>query len=162
MQQSVFDSSGAALSGRFRFISLMEFLVLGIIIWSASVVMQRLYTAEESATLHFLSFYTKAYLPYIWFVWAIYRFIADKKRSYWLSNKEVSYRYGWFTPVIVTLPVKRLQHVEIKQGILDRLLGLYRISVLSAGRGFTIPGLTKVDAESLRETLLESVVTEDE
>lgn len=161
MQESVFDFKGAALNGRYRLISLMEFLMLGIILFAVSIFLQVKYSIEDSATLYFASYYMKSYLPVMWCVLALYRFFADKKRAYWLSPKDVSYRVGWLTPTVVTLPVKRLQHVEIKQGALDRLFKLYRVTVLSAGRGFTIPGLNQDEAESLREALLEFVVSED-
>lgn len=157
MQVSVFDVNESTLHRRFRLLSLMEFMILGIIIYLASLFFQYKFTAEDSAILFSVTLYLKSYLPAVWLLWACYRFFADKKRCYWLSDREISYRCGWFTPSVVTLPVKRLQHVEIKQGALERAFKLYSVTVLSAGRGFTIPGMSKGAAESLREALLDNV-----
>jgi membrane protein YdbS with pleckstrin-like domain len=158
---TVFETCGKSLDGKFRVISLMEFLILGIIIVLLGFFGQGFYKPDDSATLYAITYQLKYNLPYLWVALMAYRFMADKKRCYWFDDQEVSYRVGWLTPSIVTLPSKRLQHVEIKQGALDRLFNLYRVTVLSSGRGFTIPGMSKHDAEAMRSHLLANVVRED-
>lgn len=159
--EQVFEKNGNKLDGKYRFISMLEFLMSGIIIFLLGLWGQSVYEPEGSATLYAISYQLKYHLPYLWLVLTIYRFFADKKRCYWTDEQEVSYRVGWLTPSIVTLPSKRIQHVEIKQGLFDRMFGLYRVSVLSSGRGFTIPGMVKDDAQAMRAQLLANVVRED-
>ncbi len=55
-----------------------------------------------------------------------------------------------------SIPVSRIQHVETRQGPLERMLGLSRVLVFTAS-GFSaegsIPGLDTPRAEALRDTL---------
>lgn len=160
--QSVFEKRGNALNGKFRYISMLEFLILGILIFLLGFWGQRVLQPSDSAILNAISYQVAHHFPYLWFAVIVYRWMSDGRRCYWVDGKEVSYRVGWLTPSVVTLPSKRIQHVEIKQGFFDRLFNLYRVCVLSAGRGFTIPGLDKVAAETLRSQLLDNVVHEDD
>ncbi|KND51015.1 MAG: hypothetical protein AB202_01230 [Parcubacteria bacterium C7867-007] len=67
----------------------------------------------------------------------------------------------------VTIPYARIQNVDINRGILDRLLGLSSLNIQTAGSsgvsqyGGTnlgaegiLPGLTKVEAEMMRDDLI--------
>jgi len=58
----------------------------------------------------------------------------------------------------VTQPILRIQHIELKQGPIDRKLKLANIQAFSAGGAthtFEIPGLEIKKAEALRQFVLD-------
>jgi uncharacterized membrane protein YdbT with pleckstrin-like domain len=60
----------------------------------------------------------------------------------------------------VTIPYERIQNVDINRGIVSRILGLSEIQIQTAGTGGVatgegrLPGLTKEDAEAMRDELI--------
>lgn len=80
--------------------------------------------------------------------------------GYLVQPQAVYFRTGalWRTQTVVTL--NRIQHVEITQGPLERLLKLARLVIYTAGgRGsdLTIPGLPVASAETIRDGLLQRI-----
>jgi membrane protein YdbS with pleckstrin-like domain len=63
---------------------------------------------------------------------------------------------GVFTRVRTVVPFVRIQHVDSSRGPVERVVGLGRVVVYTAGsRGadVTVPGLTPSSADDLRERL---------
>lgn len=61
----------------------------------------------------------------------------------------------------VAVPLGRVQHVDLRQGPLDRLFGLARVSIYTAagqGADAEIVGIARADAEQLRERLVRAAV----
>lgn len=76
---------------------------------------------------------------------------------YQLRAYDVLLSFGVLTRVRRSVPRTRIQHVDIRMGPVDRLLGLARVTLYTAGSGeadATIPGLKPDTAERLRELLL--------
>ena len=62
--------------------------------------------------------------------------------------------FMWRTDTIV--PFNRIQHIDVAQGPLQRMFGLSRLIVHTAGTHnsiVTLPGLATADAEAMRETI---------
>lgn len=74
-----------------------------------------------------------------------------------MSASEVSFITGWFAPCVATVPFKRVQHIELKQGLVDRLFSLHKVVVLSAGKGLVIPGISGSEANALRTEILDGI-----
>lgn len=71
---------------------------------------------------------------------------------------DVLMQFGVIWQVRRSMPRSRIQHVDIRSGPIERAFGLVKVTLFTAGSGeadATIPGLTPVDAERLREMLLE-------
>ncbi|GLS84095.1 PH domain-containing protein [Paraferrimonas haliotis] len=86
-----------------------------------------------------------------------YVHFADKKKKFALREQDLSYHSGLFFFSTLTQPILRIQHVEIKQGPLERRFGLANIQVYSAGgelHTFQIPGLALAKAEQIRQFIL--------
>jgi hypothetical protein len=67
----------------------------------------------------------------------------------------------FFTDTVV--PFVRVQHIDVGQGPVERLFGLARVVVHTAGTHnsvVTLPGLTRADAEAMRETIRRHIVTD--
>ena len=60
----------------------------------------------------------------------IYSGLAFHYMGYALREKDISYRSGWLWRSMVTVPFNRVQHCEIKQGLIDRRFGLSRLTFI--------------------------------
>ncbi len=94
----------------------------------------------------------------LFFFTLIYRYFADPLKGYALREQDLSYRSGLFVTKTTTQPMNRIQHVEVKQGPIDRKYDLAKLYAYSAGGQhytFSIPGLTHEFAVKLRALILE-------
>jgi membrane protein YdbS with pleckstrin-like domain len=94
-----------------------------------------------------------------------YHWFSDKAKFYALREQDISYFSGLFFKKLVTQPASRIQHVEVSQGPIDRIAGLAKLQVYSAGSGmqtFGIPGLPQELAHQLRQSLTEKIVSDSE
>lgn len=87
-----------------------------------------------------------------------YVWLADGKKSYTLREHDLSYRSGLIFQKTITQPVSRIQHIELKQGPIERRAGLASLQVFSAGGAlhtFVIPGLPLAEAQNIRQFILQ-------
>lgn len=66
-------------------------------------------------------------------------------------------RYGIFFHEERLVPVRRMQHVDLTRGPIERLFGLATLVVFTAGNegsAFRVPGLTAATAQALRDRIL--------
>ena len=93
----------------------------------------------------------------LWIV--MYNGISFHYMGYALREKDISFRSGWLWRSMTTVPFNRVQHCDLKQGILDRRFGLSRLTIYTAGGQSTdlmIPGLLPETAENLKMYILQS------
>lgn len=67
----------------------------------------------------------------------------------------------FFTDTVV--PFVRVQHIDVGQGPVERIFGLARVVVHTAGTHnsiVTLPGLSRADADMMRETIRRHIVTD--
>lgn len=79
-----------------------------------------------------------------------------RRWGYDMGDKQLRVLRGflWRTDTIV--PFNRIQHIDVAQGPLQRMLGLSTLIVHTAGTHnsvVTLPGLATADAEDMRETI---------
>ncbi|WP_169930939.1 PH domain-containing protein [Pseudidiomarina aestuarii] len=63
------------------------------------------------------------------------------------------------------VPLNRIQHAEVRQGLTDRFFGLGRVAVFTAGSGgadLSIPGLALAEAERIKAELMQTIAHEPE
>ncbi|MDX1677184.1 PH domain-containing protein [Arsukibacterium sp.] len=97
-------------------------------------------------------------VPVLGVVRAIYCWQADKHKHFALREHDISYSAGIFFRQMVTQPVVRVQHIELKQGPLERKASLARLQLFSAGGAlhtFEIPGLWLTQAQQIRQFVLQ-------
>lgn len=90
------------------------------------------------------------------FTWLIYA--KDRVKSYSLRELDLHYTSGLFFRKIVSQPITRIQHIELKRGPIERKIGMARLQVFSAGgemHTFEIPGLPVETAQQLRQFILQ-------
>lgn len=91
----------------------------------------------------------------IWNV--VYQGIAFPYMTYAVREKDITYQSGWLWKSMTTVPFNRVQHCDIRQGLLDRQFGLAKLTIYTAGGQNTdveIPGLLPDTAERLKTFIL--------
>jgi membrane protein YdbS with pleckstrin-like domain len=94
-------------------------------------------------------------------VWAPRRV---KHTQYLLREQDVHVRVGFWWHSTTSAGVNRVQHTEVTQGPLERLFGLSKLVVYTAGGNqsdIKIPGLPTATAHQLKNYLTEHVVAEE-
>ncbi|MFT6283692.1 MAG: membrane protein YdbS with pleckstrin-like domain [Arenicella sp.] len=82
----------------------------------------------------------------------------DQVKFYALRELDLHYVSGLFFRKIVSQPITRIQHIELKRGPIERKVGLATLQVFSAGgemHTFQIPGLPVDTAQQLRQFILQ-------
>lgn len=92
-----------------------------------------------------------------WFIGGL----AHKYYKYSLKKNGFYKEYGIISKKFVTIPYDKIQNIDIRQTLLERILGLHYVMIQTAGNsgisrseGY-LPGLDKQTAESLRDELLD-------
>lgn len=78
------------------------------------------------------------------------------KKGYLVRDKDVSFQRGLITYKVTSVPLNRIQHVEINQGVLAKILGLSSVNIYTAGgtsSDLSIPGLREEEAQKLKAFL---------
>ena len=53
--------------------------------------------------------------------------------GYAIREKDITYKSGWLWKSMTTIPFNRVQHCDLRQGILDRRFGLSKLTIYTAG-----------------------------
>lgn len=88
---------------------------------------------------------------------ATYHVFADPIIQYAVREQDLHFQAGLFFRKLVSQPILRVQHIELKRGPIERKAGLATLQVFSAGGGshtFEIPGLDYETAISLRKFII--------
>ena len=101
------------------------------------------------------------------FFWS---YFTHKFYKYELKENGVNIEFGIINKKYISIPYNRIQNINIQRGIIERLLGISLLQIETAGsnvnqdflkRGInihgaegTIPGISKQEAELLREELI--------
>jgi hypothetical protein len=77
-----------------------------------------------------------------------------KYSGYALRERDILFRRGWFVRKTRAIPLKRIQHVSVQSGPIERKFGLSSISIYTAGSeeaDFTINGITEQRAQQIKQ-----------
>ncbi len=81
-------------------------------------------------------------------------------KGYALREHDIVYRSGYLNRRIITVPFNRIQHTEIRQSMIARMLGLSKLKIFTAGghnSGLYIHGITPEKAQQLKDFLSKTV-----
>lgn len=86
----------------------------------------------------------------------IYR-LSFKKRGFALREKDIIYKHGVIAETTTIIPINRIQHVALDEGITSRSYGLATLQIFTAG-GATghvhIAGIEVEKAKTIKEVLV--------
>jgi len=101
-------------------------------------------------------------IPVVWFLWLLFSLWLTKKdykiRGYALREKDIIYRKGVLFKSTIVIPFNRVQHVEVKQGPIERYFGLHTLAIYTAGgesSDLSIPGLSGETAQQMKEFIVQ-------
>lgn len=87
-----------------------------------------------------------------------YQLLATPKKRFALREQDLHYHCGLLFRKLISQPILRIQHIEIKRGPFDRVFGIAALHVYSAGGAahtFIIPGLEFDQAARIRQYILD-------
>jgi uncharacterized protein len=76
-----------------------------------------------------------------------------RRIGYAYTGTELHVAQGWLYRIHGVVPVSRVQHIDIAQGLIDRWFGIATLVIHTAGSGLTLPGLSRADAEAIRDQI---------
>lgn len=91
--------------------------------------------------------------------------MAFKLKGYAVREKDITYKTGLLMRRQTTIPYTRIQHVEVRQGILERYFNLGKLNIYTAGgqsSDLSIPGLKNKEAHRLKAFILGSMDGDEE
>ncbi|RLD20552.1 MAG: hypothetical protein DRI69_06085 [Bacteroidetes bacterium] len=86
-------------------------------------------------------------------------------KGYAVRARDLVYKTGWLYKKQVTVPFSRIQHVDIKQGVLERKYKLSNLNLYTAGGAssdLTIPGINIDDAKRFKSFILGVMESDEE
>lgn len=141
----------APLNLLINIIFFLTVLVLSIAIYAQPWL--RLPVPIEHALPYFISL-----IIIIGILSSVLGFKGDKRKKYALRELDLHFFSGLIFCKIVSQPITRVQHVELKRGPFERRKGLASLQVFSAGGSnhtFEIPGLALATAQKIRQFILQ-------
>jgi membrane protein YdbS with pleckstrin-like domain len=79
-----------------------------------------------------------------------------------VGEDDVEIRSGTLTVTHTIVPLRRVQHVDTQQGVLEQALGLATVALHTAAGANKIPALSERDAAAVRDRIAELTRTADE
>ncbi len=154
--QSLTRNEGEQLAPVVKQLWIIQWIIVTVIFVPAVFFASRHYMAElpvrVPAWLVTLLFFLIFRLPGLLLLPKTY-----ENWRYSINSEFVSISHGVLTRTIRTLPLPRLQYVDVSSGVLENMLGIATIAVYAAageGRVIQIPGISKERAELIRADVL--------
>ena len=86
---------------------------------------------------------------------AVGQVIAVRHLGYQLRDRDVSIRRGVLMQSQETVPFVRVQHVRLRQGLVQRRFGLATVEINSAGPDVQLVGLDAENAERIKQLVID-------
>lgn len=91
--------------------------------------------------------------------------LGFKKKMYKIRFHDLIYKTGLLWKSETSIPFVRVQHSEVIQGPIERIFGIAKLKLYTAGGStsdLSIPGLSMQKAEELKEFIVKRVQEEEE
>lgn len=92
-------------------------------------------------------------------------YFGFKKKVYKLRQHDLIYRTGLWWKSETTVPFVRVQHSEVIQGPVERIFGLAKLKLYTAGgqtSDLSVPGLRPEKAEELKDFITKKIAVDEE
>ncbi len=103
----------------------------------------------------------------VWFVFLFLKFsfiqLGFPHKGYAIRQKDLHYQTGFLTHKLISVPFNRIQHVEIRQGFISKMLDLAVLKIYTAGNSahdLSLKGISLETAEEIKQ-IVTSKVTQD-
>jgi membrane protein YdbS with pleckstrin-like domain len=83
----------------------------------------------------------------------LYPMIEYRQWAYTVTGDRIEIRKGIFFISTTVIPIIRIQHIAIEEGIINRRLGLATVEIHTASGAFSIEGLSVENARNIADAL---------
>ncbi|MDQ7949285.1 MAG: PH domain-containing protein [Pedobacter sp.] len=131
-------------------------LLLWLLILGASITILCLLDPQIFAQISYIA---SAYVVLAIALFLIYR-ASFKKRGYALREKDLIYKSGLIAETTTIVPLNRIQHVALNEGLISRMFKLGKLQVYTAGGQsghLGIAGIEIEKAKQIKEILLKKL-----
>jgi len=138
-----------------KFLTILYVRILIVFLILAGGLIAFVSLAEETISGKFIYLIAGAILLIIAYS-AVITTLGFPKKGYLIREKDVSFQRGLITYRVTSVPLNRIQHVEVNQGVLAKMLQLSSVKIYTAGgtsSDLTIPGLSEPEALKLKAFL---------
>jgi membrane protein YdbS with pleckstrin-like domain len=145
------------LDKKYQTILFLRTIILFLIAILALVTFLILSTEQPPTAFIIISFSIVAVFTTCSTVLIIFGF---PKKGYLVREKDISFQRGLITYKLISVPFNRIQHVEVNQGVLAKILKLSSVKIYTAGGNasdVSIPGLPVEIAQNLKTFLSEKI-----
>ena len=129
--------------------------LIGYGIWTVMVIVICSILATVLPDNNWIPLVVLAGLLFLTVLSVIGTILGVKNIGYQVRQHDLSYRHGVLTKTVSTVPFIRVQHARVTQGPVERLFGISKLAVNSAGPDLHISGLAFDEAERLRALVVE-------
>jgi len=88
----------------------------------------------------------------------VHPFIEYKQWKYCIAEDRVEFTHGIYYKSKNIIPISKIQHLEIKQGPLQKLFHLSSVEIYTAGTSHEIEAILTAEAEQIVESLNKSIL----
>ena len=145
------------LEKKYLLVILVRVLILFLIMAGSFIAFLVFSTAKPPESLLFIAGGIIVLFYVITFLISILGF---PRKGYLVREKDISYQRGIITYRVTTVPYNRIQHVEVSQGVMAKMLKLATLKIFTAGGNasdLAIPGLPDGVAKNLKSFLSEKI-----
>lgn len=99
------------------------------------------------------------------FLFIIFTRKVFAQKAYGIRERDILFRTGLIRRTVTIIPFNRVQHVEIKNGPIDRMFNLTILKVFTAGGSqsdLSIPGLRPETAQGIKELIVQKTSQDEE
>jgi membrane protein YdbS with pleckstrin-like domain len=145
------------ISKRYRTINIALSALFTIIVLSILLVLDFNVIFDELEWFERFKYVVYSAVLFLAFWDILYHFFADPIIKYAVRQQDLHFQSGLMFRRLVSQPILRIQHIELKRGPIERKAGLATLQVFSAGgvsHTFQIPGMEFEKAIALRKFII--------
>ncbi len=101
----------------------------------------------------------------VWLIFVLVKFsfiqLGFPMKGYAIRQRDLHYRTGYLTHKSTTVPFNRIQHVEIRQGFISKMMNLAVLKIYTAGNSaydLSLKGISFETAEELKAFVTSKVI----
>lgn len=88
----------------------------------------------------------------------VHPFIEYKQWSYCIAEDRVEFTHGIYYKSKTIIPISKIQHLDIKQGPIQKFFHLSSLEIYTAGKSHEIEAILTSEAEQIVESLNKSIL----
>ncbi len=143
-----------ALLPKFKRLQMTEWIIFFVILFIGGILTHNL--IEEIPNWIFYVFYV------LWGVAVCYvtalTHYGFPNKGFAICEKDVHYRTGWLSRKITSVPICRIQHLEVSQSSLGKIWNIAKINIYTAGdNDLTIKGISFEKAEQIKNFISDKI-----